>query len=123
MAAKDRQVGGEHYQRRLQPWDIIDEYGLDYYEGNAIKYILRWKGDRVEDLKKAIHYLEKEIELLGEGKEAINTASLEPLEAYDEAARKMWPTHQCENCGETYLVTPSVDRCHSCGAHVTYSPL
>jgi len=66
MAAKDRQVGGDHYQRRLQPWDIIDEYGLDYYEGNAIKYILRWKGDRVEDLQKAIHYLEKEIEMYSE---------------------------------------------------------
>jgi hypothetical protein len=63
MSSRDRQVGGEHYQRNIQPWDIIDEYALDFYEGNAIKYILRDKGKRVEDLQKAIHYLEKEIEL------------------------------------------------------------
>ena len=62
---KNKQVGGVHYkQHAIQPWDIIDEYELNYYEGNALKYILRSKGDRVEDLQKAIHYLEKEIELL-----------------------------------------------------------
>jgi len=180
MAAKDRQVGGDHYQRRIQPWDIVDEYGLDYYEGNAIKYILRWKGDRAEDLKKAIHYLEKEIEMYEESEkeapwglfmtdeehdeaiwdangftddlfmdeeereEAVNTASREPQEVYDEAKRLFttkptdtirsssekisnaygaWPAHKCANCGETYVVTPNVQSCRACGAHVTYSPL
>jgi len=138
MAAKDRQVGGDHYQRRIQPWDVIDEYGLDYYEGNAIKYILRWKGDRVEDLKKAIHYLEKEIELYEESEkeapwglfmtdeereEAVNTASREPLDVYNAALRKDWPTHTCENCGVTYVVSPSIQHCPSCYTHVTYSPL
>lgn len=61
--AKNKQVGGDHYKRHsIQPWDVIDEYELDFYEGNALKYLLRRKGDRVEDLKKAIHYLEKEVE-------------------------------------------------------------
>lgn len=54
-----KQVGGTHYVRHnIQPWDIIDEYGLDYYRGNAIKYILRNKMDVYEDIRKAIHYLE-----------------------------------------------------------------
>lgn len=62
--ARHNQVGGDHYKRHeIQVWDVIDDYKLDFYEGNAIKYILRKKGDRVEDLKKAIHYLQKEIEL------------------------------------------------------------
>ena len=57
-----KQIGGYHYVKHaIQPWDIIDEYKLNYYEGNALKYLLRNKGMRVEDLKKAIHYLEKEI--------------------------------------------------------------
>jgi hypothetical protein len=60
---KDQQVGGNHYQRAIQPWDIIIEWDLDYFEGNVLKYILRWKHkDGVQDLKKARHYLDKLIE-------------------------------------------------------------
>jgi hypothetical protein len=62
MTARDKQVGGDHYKKTIQPWDIIDAHNLDFYEGNAVKYILRLKGDRIGDLKKAIHYLEKCIE-------------------------------------------------------------
>jgi len=60
---QNKQIGGDHYvKHKIQPWDIIDEYELNYYEGNALKYLLRRKENRVEDLRKAIHYLEKEIE-------------------------------------------------------------
>ncbi len=59
----DKQVAGDHYNTKLlQPWDIIDEYGLNFYEGNMLKYLLRRKNDRVTDLEKLIHYAEKEIE-------------------------------------------------------------
>lgn len=55
-----QQVGGDHYLKNtIQPWDIIDSYQLCFYSGNAIKYILRDKSNRKEDLLKAIHYLEK----------------------------------------------------------------
>lgn len=57
---RTKQVGGDHYARHaIQPWDIIDAYGLDFYEGNALKYLLRRKGNRLEDLRKCMHYLEK----------------------------------------------------------------
>jgi hypothetical protein len=61
---QDRQVGGDHYAKRvIQPWDIVAEYGLDFWEGNALKYLLRWreKGG-VEDLRKAQHYIDYLIE-------------------------------------------------------------
>lgn len=64
MGARDRQVGGSHYDGKIQPWDIIDEWQLDYYEGNALKYLLRDKKDRLEDLEKAKHYIEKKIEMV-----------------------------------------------------------
>lgn len=66
MSARDKQVGGTHYKLSIQVWDIIDVYKLNFYCGNAVKYILRAKDaeKRVEDLQKAIHYLEKEIENL-----------------------------------------------------------
>lgn len=61
---RSEQVGGDHYTRYdIQPWDIIEEYGLDYFEGNVLKYLLRLKTNRLEDLKKARHYLDKVINM------------------------------------------------------------
>jgi hypothetical protein len=63
-AAAARQVGGTHYKgKKCEVWDIIDEYGLDYYRGNALKYILRNKMDTYEDIQKAQHYIEKWLEV------------------------------------------------------------
>lgn len=59
----DKQIGGVHYQNKIQPWSIIDSWGLNFYEGNILKYLLRRKNNRVEDLRKLIHYAEKLIEL------------------------------------------------------------
>lgn len=71
MSAKDTQVGGNHYKNMgVQPWDVIDSLPLDqaigFYRGNAIKYLMRMgtKDERVQELKKARHYLDKLIELL-----------------------------------------------------------
>jgi len=43
--------------------DFIEAKGLNYNLGNAVKYITRagLKGDRVEDLKKAKWYIDREI--------------------------------------------------------------
>ena len=59
-----KQVGGNHYSRySIQPIDFIIANGLDWCEGNAIKYITRWKNKNgIEDIKKAIHYLEMLLE-------------------------------------------------------------
>lgn len=66
FSAFDTQVGGSHYKDRgasMQPWAIIDAWGLDFYAGNVLKYILRYKyKDGIEDLKKARHYLDRMIE-------------------------------------------------------------
>ena len=54
-----KQIGGNHYKRACQPWEIIDEWQLCYYSGNVLKYLLRYKyKNGVEDLEKAKHYLE-----------------------------------------------------------------
>ncbi len=67
--ANKRQEGGDHYkQAPVQPWDIVAMYALDFFEGNVLKYLLRRKGDdRITDLKKARHYLDKKIELVERG--------------------------------------------------------
>jgi hypothetical protein len=57
---RQRQVGGDHYKALgVEPWEIIQKNGLDYWEGNALKYLLRWrKKAGAQDLRKAIHYIE-----------------------------------------------------------------
>jgi len=63
VSVKSKQVAGTHYQKGIQPWDIISEWELDFWEGNVLKYLLRWKfKDGVQDLQKAKHYLEYLIE-------------------------------------------------------------
>jgi hypothetical protein len=44
--------------------DVIENYKLNYKLGNVVKYILRadLKGNRLQDLKKALWYLKREIE-------------------------------------------------------------
>lgn len=58
----------EHYRGQLlQPWDVIAMFGLDFWEGNVLKYLLRWrKKNGLEDLKKARHYLDDLIERQGD---------------------------------------------------------
>ena len=64
MSANDKQIGGIHYLRAIQPWDFIAAYGIGFFEGNVIKYVTRWRDKAgVDDLKKARHYLDKLIEL------------------------------------------------------------
>lgn len=43
----------------MQVFDVIDEFGLDFYEGNALKYLIRYKKKNgLEDLKKCRDYLD-----------------------------------------------------------------
>lgn len=52
-----------HYKgKKFESIDIIEDFDLGFHLGNAIKYILRAgkKENKVEDLKKAIWYLERE---------------------------------------------------------------
>lgn len=54
-----KQVGGDHYLQAIQPWDIIRAWELNYWEGNVVKYVLRHRfKNKLEDIEKAIHYLE-----------------------------------------------------------------
>ena len=59
-------LSGPTYYRRgsIQVWDFIRDQGLNFHLGNAIKYICRagFKDDRKADLRKAIHYLQNELE-------------------------------------------------------------
>lgn len=67
--ANQRQVAGDHYKsHKYETWDVICDWRLGYLDGNAVKYLSRWRTKhaspqaRLDDLLKAQHYIEKQIE-------------------------------------------------------------
>lgn len=66
-----RQVAGSHYSAPIQHWDFVEDNGLGYLEGNATKYLSRWrKKNGLQDLQKAMHYIDKLISLAEQGRRA-----------------------------------------------------
>ena len=53
-----------YYRRgKIEVWDFVSDQGLDFFAGNVVKYVCRYKDKNgVEDLKKARTYLDKLIE-------------------------------------------------------------
>lgn len=63
MSVNNRQVGGKHYFKEYQHWNMVIDTNMPYVPGCATKYVARWKDKNgTEDLLKSIHYLEKAIE-------------------------------------------------------------
>ena len=65
IRADHKQVGGNHYKdKAIQPWEVIERNHMGFFDGNALKYLMRFRDKGgVEDLQKAIHYIEKLIEM------------------------------------------------------------
>lgn len=87
MNVNDRQVGGGHYRSEFQHWDLIEDCGIGYIEGNATAYILRHKRKNgVEDLEKALHYVEKLLSIhLERNRKNRGWASLDALQKFFQA--------------------------------------
>ena len=64
-SALDTQEGGSHYKSMaIQPVVYITKNSIPYLEGNVIKYVSRHsQKNGLEDIKKAIHYLQLIAEL------------------------------------------------------------
>ncbi|WP_040397597.1 DUF3310 domain-containing protein [Anaerococcus senegalensis] len=54
---------GYYKSNGIEAFDVIDAFNFNFNIGNAFKYIARAgkKGDKVEDLRKDITYLNREI--------------------------------------------------------------
>lgn len=70
-AAKQRQEGGDHYKNMgVEPWDVVDSWPIEqqigYHRGNVLKYVMRMgnKDERLQEIKKAAHYIQKLVEIL-----------------------------------------------------------
>ena len=127
MSANDRQEGGDHYKQGSKPehWDLVSLYGWDYFQGQITKYLMRWKykhpsfETRLQDLKKARHFLDKYIEEASR----FNPPEETPKHVIDEKLRHLGMSNdansdeyfQCEG----YLGNGSQHyRCRTCSVHV-----
>ena len=51
--ADKKQIGGDHYKLKIQPYHFIMENRLNFFQGNVIKYVVRYlKKDQIKDLNK-----------------------------------------------------------------------
>jgi len=64
----EKQVGGSHYKQfKIQPYQFSRVNDLNFFQGNVIKYVCRYKDKNgIEDLQKIIHYCELEIQHMRE---------------------------------------------------------
>src|SRR5262245_9404072 len=61
MPANDERI--PHYASEYQHWDLAIAIPMGYLEGCSTKYVIRWrKKGGMDDLHKALHYLDKLIE-------------------------------------------------------------
>ena len=59
MSDTDQINHPDHYNQGIETTDYICSWGMDFCEGNIVKYVTRYKHKGgLEDLKKALWYLE-----------------------------------------------------------------
>ena len=60
---QDKQIGGSHYKKfKIQPYEFISKNDLSFFQGNVIKYVVRYPyKNGIQDLEKIIHYCQLEI--------------------------------------------------------------
>ena len=56
----------DHYNKgKIEVWDFIADQDLNFFEGNIVKYITRWRTKNgLEDLLKVKEYVDKYLEVI-----------------------------------------------------------
>jgi hypothetical protein len=75
--ANDMQFGGDHYKiMGVEPWDVVDTWPIEqqigYHRGNGMKYLMRLgnKDEALQEAQKALHYIQKLVEVLGAARQS-----------------------------------------------------
>ena len=78
MNPREYNVGHSDYsKRRIQPWDIWFEYGLNPWDADIIKRVLRDKGERRLDYEKIKHICDERIRQIDEETNHVSMANKE----------------------------------------------
>ena len=74
---KSREVNG------MDVIDLVNHWGLNFSQGNILKYLLRDKGEDLSDMKKIIQYAQREVERM-EGNHIDDNEAVEEIEDFPE---------------------------------------
>jgi hypothetical protein len=123
-----KQEGGDHYKKvplEFQHWNLVIVHQWTYFQAQAIKYIMRYKDKGgVGDLRKAIHFVEKMIEIENQPtKSAWSGDYLQFVKATGwegftfEGADASGFRYRCEKCREEIAIPQyaSPHAHHTCG--------
>ena len=93
MKAIEKQIGGSHYKALpYQPIVLIDKLELDYFSGNVLKYLCRYRQkDGIKDLEKARHYCElaKELNVIKFSPSTLDTEEVEDFVRINEMGEEV----------------------------------
>ena len=134
MSANDTQVGGTHCRQhgsQLQHWDLAVMYQWDPFQYQITKYVMRWKykhsthEERLKDLKKAAHFLQKYIEVAAQY-DAPQPPAEQPISIKTETVNEHWQVegyygdltqhYRCKHCGTTLRAATAHDAAQAHGA-------
>ena len=80
-------IGPKYYKRgKTDVWDFIRDQSLNFHLGNAVKYICRagFKDNKVEDLRKAIHYLQNELQYTNTSRASTRVSEVLPYPQFED---------------------------------------
>ena len=87
MNPREYNVGHSDYaNHKIQPWDIWREYGLNPWDADIVKRVLREKGERRLDYEKIKHICDERIRQIDE---ELNNASDERQESFSAEAPRL----------------------------------
>ena len=93
MKAIEKQIGGSHYKAMpYQPIVLIDKLELDYFSGNVLKYLCRYRQkDGIKDLEKARHYCElaKELNVIKFSPSTLDTEEVEDFVRFNDLSEEI----------------------------------
>lgn len=93
MKATDTQIGGSYYKDMpYQPIKLIDKLELDYFSGNVLKYLCRYRQkDGIKDLEKARHYcqLANELNVIKFSPSTLDTEEVEDFVRINEISEEV----------------------------------
>jgi hypothetical protein len=118
--ANSRQVAGNHYKNRgIEHWDIVALWNLDYFQGQILRYVMRWRDKAgLVDLEKGLHVYQKYLEierLRAEGTmtvELLRAATTEVLKEMNEELETQMAEHAAAHRAGADTAPPSAPPRH-----------